>query len=919
MTVVPQVKLAPRAWNYEEMTRPRLKQHLATASSTRVTIITAPAGYGKTVTLRQWREELLAQGERVAWIELDDRDDDRLSLSRIMQQSILGEELPGDPRSWRTSLDTLIDSVSHLPGLTWLMLDNYSLDRCDGVDEVISHLMDNGPDCLRIVISGRRRPRIPVARLRLANQLLELSLEQIRYDPEESARFLKIELPAEIDLIDHEQILAMTRGWPAGLRMAATMLGRSKRTKDALAALAQLPSEFAEFFAECLARDVTAHQLDLLARTSILDELSLPLCRAVAGAVGIEDLFRRLRSGELFAHCVDEGGTRFQLHPQFRQYLQTYLDERLNEDGKLRNARASAWFAQKGDWQLAVQHAFSAGNTLQALEWARRCALEEVAKGNLSMVLGWLGQVSTSQLMGDGALLAAAGTAYALSLRLDDARSIAGRIENLIAASPPNPDLHELSDYRKSLLIFIAYMSDDGTTLLALADEFRNSVSQAWSVLVVGNATIHGHLMGGNIALARGSLQPLPIEADQPALSFSVVCRTCLLALCDVAENRLDEAEPRLRQALNLAQRVTGSNTAPAVLAASLLAFVRYQRNDLFEAESLLSGHLDLIEQTCFVEGLIACYLTLVRIMVSRGDWKSTSRLLERGDALGRKRDWLRLRTVCIAEQIRLNLLQSRVTQARTLMTVFRGIVQARPPTDRSPTSFGWRLLRMCEARLLMAENKPHQAAEIFELQMHSFAWDKPAELEAGIEYAVSLLAIGRRGVAMELMTSLLAQSEVGDVIRPFIDSGAEAVTLTQSVIAFLQNGNSKRVSPDYLRRLAVALATVKVERPHGYTEPFGTSSLTLREREVVSRVQHGMTNKEIASDLKISLETVKWHLKAIFKKLNVRNRTEVVSVSHAGPSGSIPLKCARALLNEISSNRSILPSDADGEHLESG
>lgn len=881
MTAVPHTKLAPRAINFKEMARPRLKQFLTTASSTRVTIVTAPAGYGKTVTLRQWREVLLTQGERVAWMELDQRDNDPSSLSRLLQQAILGEEL-ADPRSWRASLDALIERMSLLPERVWLMFDNYSLDSGEGVDEVISHLIDNGPDHLRTVISGRRRPRIPIANLRVANQLLELSHEQLRYDPEELVRFLHTKHPAAIDLVDHEFITAITRGWPAGLRMTATMLGRYKRTKDALAALAQLPAEFAEFFAECVETDLTPQQLALLARTSMLDELSLPVCRTVAGAAGIEDLFRRLRSGELFANCIDEGGTRFVLHPQFRQYLRTYLDERLNEDGKLRNAHASAWFAQNGNWQLAVQHAFSAGNTLQALEWARRCALEEVAKGNLSMVLGWLGQISVGQLMGDGALLAAAGTAYALSLRLDDARSIAGMIENLLAASPSDPAIDELSDYRKSLLIFIAYMSDDGTTLLALADEFRNSVSQAWSVLVVGNATIHGHLMGGNIALARDSLQPLPSEADQPALSFSVVCRTCLLALCDVAENRLDEAEPRLRQALDLAQRVTGSDTAPAVLAASLLAFVRYQRNDLFEAESLLSGHLDLIEQTCFVEGLIACYLTLVRIMVSRGDWKSASQLLERGDAVGRKRDWLRLRTVCIAEQIRLNLLQSRLAQARTLMTGFRGMVQARPPTDRSPTSYGWRLLRMCEARLLIAENKPHQAAEIFQLQMHSFAWDKPAELEAGIEYAVSLLAIGRRGVAMELMTSLLAQSEIGDVIRPFVDCGAGAITLTQSVIAFLQNHNSKRVSTDYLHRLAAALATVQVERQHGYNEPFGTSSLTLREREVVSRVQHGMTNKEIASDLKIGLETVKWHLKTVFKKLKVRNRTEVVSVSQA-------------------------------------
>ncbi|MGO4840175.1 hypothetical protein AB4144_48805, partial [Rhizobiaceae sp. 2RAB30] len=156
--------------------------------------------------------------------------------------------------------------------------------------------------------------------------------------------------------------------------------------------------------------------------------------------------------------------------------------------------------------------------------------------------------------------------------------------------------------------------------MLSLAKEFHEpgAAAEKWPRSVISNAFVHGYLIAGDIAQARASEWRGPIEYDEPAGLFSAVCQICLVGLCDVAEIRLGDAERRFRESLRLSEQRAGWNTAPTALSASLLASVRYEQNDLDDAEELLVGRLDLVEQTCFVEGLQACYLTLARVHAAR-------------------------------------------------------------------------------------------------------------------------------------------------------------------------------------------------------------------------------------------------------------------------------------------------------------
>ncbi|MGO4831397.1 hypothetical protein AB4144_03745, partial [Rhizobiaceae sp. 2RAB30] len=352
-------KLAPRGLSFRDVPRPRLLQAILDPQKPALAILSAPAGFGKTTLLCQWRAALLEQGDSVAWLSLDESDDDpcefAAALSAALKVAGIAVDRPG--ASWKQTLLTLIDRLEEVPTPLWLMLDELDRANSDGVGEAVTFLARSAPDHLRIVLAGRSGPTLPLAHMRAANRLLELSMSELRFDLDETRRFFQAELPAEVDLFDMDQLVELTQGWPAGLRMAAKELASAKRPKDAVSAFAGLSEHVRDYFEECVVANMPGEQLALLTRASILDELNPSLCASLAGPDGTGSLFAGLNFGELFADRIDEREEQFRLHPLFRKFLRSRLDRLPAEDPRVLHAKAAEWFADLEDWPRAVHHA----------------------------------------------------------------------------------------------------------------------------------------------------------------------------------------------------------------------------------------------------------------------------------------------------------------------------------------------------------------------------------------------------------------------------------------------------------------------------------------------------------------------------------------------------------------------------------
>lgn len=881
-------KIDPGRTAYVEIARPRLGP-VGRGTAASCIVVQAPAGYGKTALMRQWRRQALADGEVFGFLRCDRDDNDIASFLRGLAAALpeAGAGMAGPPADgdWKPRLNALIAAVGRLGRPVRLVLDDFHAIESAAVCAALSHLVAYAPDDFHLVLSGRRRPLLPLSHLGASGKIRWLRADDLRFDLGETRQFLEAQADVELDPFDIEPFFEATQGWPAGLQLAANDIARVKRKEDAIAAFTGLTADVSTYFDECVIRGMAPETADLLTRISVLDEIARPACAALVGGREAGFLFDILAQGEIFADRRDERGDVYVFHPLFRTYLRTRLDRSDDLSAAELHRRAGAHFAATGQWPLAVQHAFSSGDTRTALEWAERCAVHEIGKGDPVRVTAWLGDVSGEDLTDRWPLLAAMGTAYALSLRLDDARTIATAIEGIVAGSPDGPEKGKLAVYLKTLQLCIAYMSDDIPLMLGLAERFVEASERDdhWPRIVVSNALIHGNLVAGEIERAR-QFEPLgQSEIDDPNELFSAAYQICLLGLCDVAEVKLMDAEARFRRAYGLAEKNSGRKTAVTALCACLLAAVSYEHDRLEEAETLVFGRLELIEQTGFVEALQNCYLTLARIHAARGNWKVAHSILDRGVLFARRRSLVRLRGACLAERIDIALRQGQTGKAQALISELGWIVPESGFAARSAESYVRQLHLHASGLVALARGKAKEACAIFERYIASDGWDAYAILRARIQFAVALEAEGRLLQAQDEMTEAVVAASTGGLVRSFLDAGPSARALLKVVLVRLQDSPRSSAIGGYLHRLAAALARVETDgrqagEPAAKPRVAQSATLTDRELGLLLLVRRGLTNKEIAGELGIGVETVKWHLKNIFGKLNVRNRAEAVA-----------------------------------------
>lgn len=888
-----QAKLDPGRSSSFEIARPRLLSAGPSAMAV-CTVVQAPAGYGKTTLLRNWRKELSDEGKAACFLRCDRDDNSVAAFLRGLTTSLSAAGLDGLPRiddvsagpAWKPLLAAIIVAIDRAGCAVWVMLDDFHEITDPVLRDALSFLLSYAPAGFHLVLSGRRRPFLPLAHLAASGQVRWIRTGDLRFDLAETRQFLQAQVGAELDPFDIEHILEATQGWPAGLRLVVADIARSKRKEDAVAALEKVTPGVRDYFMECVLAGLSPDACELLPRAALLDEMSRPACNALIGGQETDALFNLLARGDLFAEPRDEGGDSYAFHPLFRSFLIGRLTLAEVDIAPL-HRRAGQFFADAGQWPQAVQHAFAGGDTQAGLSWAQRCAGQVIGKGDPLRVANWVSCFPGEELNDRWPLLAAVGTAYALSLRLDDARTIAATIEGIVATNADRGEVHELSRGLKALWLCIAYMSDDIPLMVTLADRYSQASDgdDQWPHLMVSNALIHGNLLAGNIDRAR-QFEPLgQAEMDEPDSAFSVAYQMCLLGLCDVAELKLTDAEARFSGAYHLVDPGSGGQTAATALCASLLAAIHYEHDELETSESLLFGCLEQIGQTGFVEALQNCYLTLARIHAARQDWKVAHSILDRGAIIARRRSLPRLRGACLAERIDFALRQGQIGKAQTLLSELGWIAPEAGIAARSAQAYVRQLHLRASGVVAMACGRTKQACSIFERYIASDGWDAYAILRTRIHFAAALEAEGKLLQAQDQMATAVISAAPGNLVRSFLDAGPAARKLLGDVLPRLAGGSPGHEMVGYLARLSNALDRHHAgDAPRAKPRPSQISALTEREIRLLACVRRGLTNKEIAGELGIGVETVKWHLKNVFGKLKVRNRAEAVACAVEDP-----------------------------------
>jgi LuxR family maltose regulon positive regulatory protein len=866
--------------------RPRLLAFLSELPTKRLGVIKAPAGFGKSSLAAAWAEQLEQDGHSVAWLTIDSDDDEATRflfyVSQALQHACRGagaraielilENNLIDPPA---ILSTLINDLAEVDEEVYLFLEDYHWLSEPRIHQSVAYFLRHAPSHCHVVMTTRTEPALPLATLRAQNKLLEIDAAGLRFDLEETEAFLERAKPGVLESADVQLLQRKTEGWPAALRIIASMPSQSgSELKEYVHNLSGLQRPIAAYLSELL-DGLPREVVDFMLRTAILDRLSGPLCEAVTGASSDRAILSSLAQRQMLLTPLDHGGVWYRYHMLVAEYLRQRLEvDRGNEIPEL-HRRAALWYASQELWTEAVQHAIAAGDSNRAIGWIKNCAMALIKKGDLFTLLEWQRLFPGELMRGQSAVRMAIAWGLALALRSDEALQLAAEIERDIATTElPESDL--LLDCRAIRAVAIAIM-DDSERARPLAQECVNKSRDPWTANVASNVLRFSHMKAGDFKQFYATPWiPFSQEEDRRNV-FASVYRRCLQGLAEERQLRLAAAQNYYREGLRISEQHVGPNSVAAALPASLIARLLYEQGDLDGAEALVIDRAQLISAGTMLDCVWSAYFVMSRVAAARMNHERAHTVLERAENQGVARGWGRLAAAAIAEQARLYLHDGRVHEGAACVDRLDRLARQHP----APRPCAWSEIhwyhRLAHAHLLKEQARLDESALILqEVQREAEALqNRHFVIRSAMYLSAVQLSLGKTAEAANrfrrILTACAAAGlhqtvlDEASVIAELLEMVRERTDLNEGLLSFVDRilAASRRPRQNHLG-------------PASRAQALGT--LSARETDILKLIAQGMSNKEIARNLDIGPETVKTHLKNVFTKLGVERRAQAVS-----------------------------------------
>jgi LuxR family maltose regulon positive regulatory protein len=591
-----------------------------------------------------------------------------------------------------------------------------------------------------------------------------------------------------------------------------------------------------------------------------------------------------LERHNVFTCALDTDRRWFRFHALMADALRRRAQQQLNARLPELHRRVGRWFASQDLWPEAVRHALAGGEVEQAAEWAENCASTMIDRSDVPTLLGWFAKLPADLVNRSVRLKLAKAWAQTLLFQFGEARRSIEALatEPVVSGRNPNGSSTVLLDEALRAEVAaaraaIAGLVDDTPLSLKLGQQAETLLDvPPWVVRFGHAAKIFGLAYAGQFDEIRDIREARPTVATAEPL-YAGVYRLSMLGLASLVEGRLQEAIGIFEFALSRAETVVGRQSAAAALPAGYLAALYYEANDLPHAQHVLHGRIAVAMQVCSLGSLLRYCQGAARTYVRYGDVESALVVLEEAREVAVERQWLRMRVGCDAEAVRLHLRGGRITEAERLANDLNALM---PETHPSPMgSFLETWASWCEirARIALAKGRSAEAADLYRALRPRLSAVGMRFLEARISMllAIACECDGDKAAAREALDTALRYAATEPMVNSFVDEGELMLKLLETYRRDVA-GKDPLVERR-LERLIAAFAG-EVEQAAGESpRSAAAAAMSAREIEILNHISLGLSNKEIARSLGIAPETIKWHLKNIYEKLNVNSRIEAV------------------------------------------
>jgi LuxR family maltose regulon positive regulatory protein len=849
------------------VTRPRLIERLTEGLHRKLTLISAPAGFGKTTLLSEW----VTDSERpIVWLSLDEADSDpprflsyfiaglRTIAVNIGEGAMSALQSP-QPTISETILTSLINEVAAIANSFIVVLDDYHVVDSEQINHALAFLIERLPAQMHLVIATREDPDLPLARLRARDQLTELRAADLRLTFSEAAEFLNQTMGLKLSAEDITALETRTEGWVAGLQLAAiSMQGQ----KDASSFIQSFTGSH-HFVIDYLVEEVLGRQPDHVQRfllcTSILDRLCGPLCDALLrdAAPSGQETLEYLEHANLFLLPLDNERRWYRYHHLFADLLRQRLYQRLEDVTEL-HTRASQWFEDQGLEVEAFQHAAAAQDMDRAERLIEGGGMPLQFRGASAPILNWLKSLPKTTLdtrpslwvtFASTLLFGGQHTAVEQTLQAAEV-ALAATLQGVEADDKSRDLVGRIASMRATL----AVIQHDAETIISQSQRALEYLHP--TNLPVRTATTwtlgYAYQLQGNRAAASQAYNEVIDISKSYGNSIYTMAAILNLGQIQEADNQLHLAARTYRRVIELAGDPPQGMASEAYLG---LARIYYEWNDLDEAEELGRQCLQLTRQMETISTSVSYSAFLGRLRLAQEDVSGAIAALDEAEAFVRRHNFLFMLPEVAAVQVLTLLRENNLAAAAHLAR-----------THNLPLS---------QAHVDLSQGDLSAALAVLEpWGQHVEAKGWPDErLKVMLLQALVHYAQGNKEKTSQLLGAALKLARPGGFIRIFVDEGLQMFRL-------LSEAAAQGLMPDYINNI---LAAFKVEdrRSAGQSHPVSSQSLVEplsdRELEVLKLLRTELNGPEIARELLVSINTIRTHTKNVYSKLGVNNRRAAV------------------------------------------
>jgi LuxR family maltose regulon positive regulatory protein len=872
--------------------RQRLTARLNECIAHPLTLISAPAGYGKTSLISEWRAGI-GRAFPMAWLSLDTDDNDpvrfltysigALEVSRPGQcQSAVALLQSPQPPPIPTILTVLLNELGHSDHPFVLVLDDFHFVTSQPVYEILTFILEHQPPPMRMVLLTRVDPALPLARLRARNQLAEIRADHLRFTLDEIVIFLNEVMGLELSGDDIAAMEARTEGWIAGLQLAALAMqgALSAQGRQDIHSFVSAFTGSHYYIMDYLAEEVLKSQSEqvraFLLQTSILDRLCGPLCDAVVAADPAEEpvegqtMLEALEQMNLFLVPLDGERRWYRYHHLFADVLHRRLERLSPQRLPDLHRRASQWYEQHNFIPEAIQQALMAGDQDRVTQLVEDYGCMLLLRGEVVTLLKWIEAVESNPQAGPWVAIQKAWSLL-LTGQIDQVEPSLHIAEKRIAALEPGDEVGTMLGMVAAARAHRANLQGDthlaaDFARLALAqlpetNAFSCSLRSVATLMLADASHLNGDLEAARHAYTEAVL--IGQAAHDPPM---IIISNSDLADVLLELGQLRQAAKTYTETLQMTTRPDGYSSPLAQNIYAGLSRVAYEWNDLEAAARYADQCIQLCQRWGDKASQATAYVMLARVEHGQVNTEKAQKAMRAVEQLASETALSpRLSVWVQASLARLWLAQGDLESAAYLVRqsgisldddipylreplyyVLLRVLLAQGDAD-SALVLAARLLKLAEAT-----NRIGKVIEILIFQALAF------QAQKDIVQALPLL---ERAV-------LLAQPQ--GYVRVFLDEG-------ESMAKLLYQAKAHRIGIGYAAELLSAMG-----KAAGITQPPAQrliEPLSARELEVFALIQAGYANQDIAARLFISMPTVKRHISNIYAKLGVKSRTQAVSL----------------------------------------